>query len=52
LLLVALESTRAEIIFSAAAEHGGNMPDLCFTKLRPEIQEFVSGEQHIYISFG
>jgi hypothetical protein len=48
----AIESTRAEIIFSAAAEHGGNMPDLCFTKLRPDIQEFVSGEQHIYISFG
>jgi hypothetical protein len=28
------------------------MPNLCFTKLRPEIQEFVSGEQHIHISFG
>jgi hypothetical protein len=48
----AIESTRAEIIFTAAAEHGGSMSDLSFTKLRPEIQEFISGEQHISRSFG
>ena len=48
----AIESTKAAIIFSVAAEHGGSMSDLSFTKLRPEIQEFVSGEQHISKSFG
>jgi hypothetical protein len=48
----AIESTRAEIIFGAAAEHGGSIPDLSFSNLRPEIQEFVSGEQHISKSFG
>jgi len=31
----AIESTRAENIFATAAEHGGSMPDLSFTKLRP-----------------
>ena len=48
----AIESTRAEIIFAAAAEHGGSVLDLSFTKLRPEIEEFVSGEQYISKSFG
>jgi esterase/lipase len=47
----AIESTRAQIIFAAAAEHGGSMSDLSFTKLHPEIQEFASGEQHISKSF-
>jgi hypothetical protein len=48
----AIESTRAEIIFAAAAEHGDSMSDLSFTKLRLEIEAFVSGEQHISKSFG
>jgi esterase/lipase len=33
----AIESTKAAIIFSVAAEHGGSMSDLSNTKLRPEI---------------
>jgi hypothetical protein len=33
-------------------EHGVSMSDLSFTKFRPEIQEFASGEQHISKSFG
>ena len=48
----AIESTRAEIIFATAAEHGGNMSDMSFKKLHPEIPEFISGEQHISKSFG
>ena len=48
----AIKSTRAEIIFAADAEHGGSMSVLSFTKLHPEIQEFVSGEQHISELFG
>jgi vacuolar-type H+-ATPase subunit H len=48
----AIESTRAEIISAAAAEHGGSMSDLSFTKLHPELQEFASGEKHISKSFG
>ena len=47
-----IKSTKAEIIFAAAAEHEGSIPDLSFTKLHPEIQEFVSGEQDISKSFG
>ena len=47
-----IESTKATIIFAVAAEHGGCISDLSFTKLRPEIQEFLSGEQHISKSFG
>jgi hypothetical protein len=47
-----IESTKAAIIFAVAAEHGGSMSDLSFTKLRPEIQEFVSGELNISKSFG
>ena len=47
-----IESTKAAIIFAVAAEHGGCFSDLSFTKLRPEIQEFLSGEQHISRSFG
>jgi hypothetical protein len=47
-----IESTKVAIIFSVAAEHGGSMSDLSFTKLRPEIQEFVSGELNISKSFG
>jgi hypothetical protein len=43
----AMESKKAEIIFAAAAEYGGKIPDLSFTKLRPEIQEFVSGKHDI-----
>ena len=45
-------STKAEIIFAAAKEHGGSVSDLSFTKLRPEIQEFVPGELNISKSFG
>jgi hypothetical protein len=37
----AIESTKAAIIFAVAAEHGGWMSNLSFTKLRPEMQEFV-----------
>jgi hypothetical protein len=43
----AIKSTKAEIIFAAAAEYGGKILDLSFTKLRPEIQEFVSGKHDI-----
>jgi translation initiation factor 2B subunit (eIF-2B alpha/beta/delta family) len=31
----AKKSTKAEIIFAAATEHGGSVSDLSFTKLRP-----------------
>jgi hypothetical protein len=48
----AKKSAKAEIIFAAAKEHGGSVSDLSFTKLRPEIQEFVSGELNISKSFG
>jgi hypothetical protein len=48
----AIESTKAAIIFAVAAQHGGNMSDLSFRKLRPEIQEFLSGEEHISKLFG
>ena len=48
----AKKSTKAEIIFAAAKEHGGSVSDLSFTKLRPEIQEFVPGELNISKSFG
>jgi hypothetical protein len=48
----AIESTKAAIIFAVAAEHGGWKSNLSFTKLRPEIQEFVSGELNISKSFG
>ena len=48
----AIESSKAEIIFAVAAEHGGCISDLFFTKLCPEIQEFVSRELHISKSFG
>ena len=48
----AIESTKAEIIFATASEHGGSMPELSFMKLRPEKHEFVSGKQHISKSFG
>jgi hypothetical protein len=48
----AKKSTKAEIIFAAAKEHGGSVSDLPFTKLRPEIQEFVPGELNISKSFG
>jgi hypothetical protein len=44
--------SKAEIIFAAAKEHGGSVSDLSFTKLRPEIQEFVPGELNISKSFG
>jgi hypothetical protein len=43
----AKKSTKAEIIFAAAKEHGGSVSDLSFTKLCPEIQEFVPGELNI-----
>jgi hypothetical protein len=48
----AMKSTKAEIIFAAAAEHGDNIPDLSFTNLRPEIKEFVSGKHDISEMFG
>ena len=48
----AKKSTKTEIIFAAAKEHGGSVPDLSFTKIRPEIQEFVPGELNISKSFG
>jgi hypothetical protein len=48
----AKKSTKAEIIFAAAKEHGGSMSGLSITKLRPEIQEFVSGKLNISKSFG
>ena len=48
----AKKSTKAEIIFAAAKEHGGSVSDLSFTKLCPEIQEFVPGELNISKSFG
>jgi hypothetical protein len=48
----AIESIKAAIIFAVAAEHGDWMSNLSFTKLRPEMQEFVSREQHISKSFG
>ena len=48
----AKKSTKAEIIFAAAKEHGGSVPDLSFPKIRPEIQEFVPGELNISKSFG
>jgi hypothetical protein len=48
----AKKSTKAEIIFAAAKEHGGGVSDLSFTKLRPEIQGFVPGELNISKSFG
>jgi esterase/lipase len=48
----AIESTKAAIIFAVAAEHGGWMSNLSFTKLRPEMQEFVSREQHITKAIG
>jgi hypothetical protein len=47
-----MKSTKAEIIFAAAAEYAGKIPDLSFTKLRPEIQEFVSGKHDISKLFG
>jgi hypothetical protein len=34
-----IKSTKAEIIFAAAAEYAGKIPDLSFTKLRPEISQ-------------
>jgi hypothetical protein len=37
---------------SRQSEHGGSVSDLSFTKLRPEIQEFVPGELNISKSFG
>jgi hypothetical protein len=49
---IAKKSAKTEIIFAAAKEHGGNVSDLSFTKLRPEIQEFVPGELNISKSFG
>jgi hypothetical protein len=48
----AMKSTKAEIIFAAAAEYAGKIPDVSFTKLRPEIQEFVSGKHDISKLFG
>jgi hypothetical protein len=48
----AKKSAKVEIIFAAAKEHGGSVSGLSFTKLRPEIQEFVSGELNISKSFG
>jgi hypothetical protein len=48
----AKKSTKAEIIFAAATEHGGSVSDLSFTKLRREIQWFVPGELNISKSFG
>jgi hypothetical protein len=48
----AIESNRTQIIFAAAAVHGGSMSDLSVTKLHPELQEFVSGEKYISKSFG
>ena len=48
----AKKSTKAEIIFAAAKEHGGSVSDLSFTKLRPDLQEFVPGELNISESFG
>jgi hypothetical protein len=48
----AKKSTKAEIIFAAAKEHGGSVSDLSFTKLCPETQEFVPGELNISKSFG
>jgi hypothetical protein len=47
-----MKSTKAEIIFAAAAEYAGKIPDLSFTRLRPEIQEFVSGKHDISKLFG
>ena len=48
----AKKSTKTEIISAAAKEPGGSVSGLSFTKLRPEIQEFVSGELNISKSFG
>jgi hypothetical protein len=48
----AIKSTKAVLIFAAAAEHRGSIQDFSFAKLHPEIKKFVSGEQHISKSFG
>ena len=48
----AKKPAKAEIIFATAKEHGGSVSALSFTKLHPEIQEFVSGELNISKSFG
>ena len=48
----AMISKQAEIIFAAAAEYGDYIPTFSFTKLRPEIQEFVSGKDDISKLFG
>ena len=48
----AMISKKAEIIFAAAAEYGDHIPTFSFTKLRPEIQEFVSGKHDISKLFG
>ena len=48
----AMISKKAGIIIAAAAEYGDHIPKFSFTKLRPEIQEFVSGEHDISKLFG